>query len=52
MRKHGSHKQGLPWQPMTLTRVGRVPDVIQQGGGKLTPPGGDPGEPRKQKPTG
>ena len=52
MEKDLHTEQRLTWQPMTLTRAGRVPDVIQQGGGKLTPPGGDPGEPRKQKPTG
>jgi hypothetical protein len=40
------------WAPMHLNRIGAVSDVLRLGGGKLSPPGGDPGEPRKQKPTG
>jgi hypothetical protein len=39
------------WVPMTLKSVGRVNDVVQQGGGKLTLVGGDPGEPSR-KPKG
>jgi len=39
------------WEPMRLTSVGRVSDVVQQGGGKLTIVGGDPGEPAR-KPKG
>jgi hypothetical protein len=34
---------------MTLERVGDVGTVVQQGGGKLSMPQGDPGEPRKPK---
>jgi hypothetical protein len=45
-------REKRPWKRMKLTPAGRVPELIQAGGGKLTPPGGDPGEPRKQKPTG
>jgi hypothetical protein len=38
------------WEPMALKSVGHVSDVVQQGGGKLTLTGGDPGEPlRKPK---
>jgi hypothetical protein len=37
-----------PWESPTLTYVGRVRDVVQVGGGKLSQMGGDPGEPRKQ----
>jgi hypothetical protein len=37
---------------MRLTLVGTVADVLRIGGGKLTPPGGDPGEMRKQGPVG
>ena len=40
------------WEPMQVTELGHVGEVLQLGGGKLTPAGGDPGEPRKQKPTG
>lgn len=39
------------WEPMTMQRVGDVGTVVQQGGGKLTPPTDDPGEPRKPKGT-
>ena len=39
------------WEPMALKSVGRVSDVVQQGGGKLTLVGGDPGEPSR-KPKG
>jgi len=52
MHQDQDHTHRLPWQRMTLSRAGRVPEVIQQGGGKLTPMGGDPGEPRKEKPSG
>jgi hypothetical protein len=52
MPHRGRREERQPWRRMSVTPMGRVPDVIQQGGGKLTPPGGDPGEPRKQKPTG
>jgi hypothetical protein len=45
-------KPRLEWQPMDLVYLGKVSEVVQQGGGKFTVPAGDPGEPRKQKPTG
>jgi hypothetical protein len=40
-----------PWQPMRLSFTGDAKDVIQQGGGKLSAPGGDPGEGKKQGPS-
>ena len=40
------------WEPMKLARVGHVGEVVQGGGGKLSPAGGDPGEMRKQQPVG
>lgn len=40
------------WKPMKLTSVGHISKVVQEGGGKLSPPGGDPGESRKQGPVG
>lgn len=33
-----------PWESPRLTYVGRVRDVVQGGGGKLSPTGGDPGD--------
>jgi hypothetical protein len=44
-------KDRTSWEPMALKSVGRVSDVVQQGGGKLTLVGGDPGEPAR-KPKG
>lgn len=41
-----------PWQPPTLRSVGTVGDVLQGGGGKLSAVNADPGESRKEKPTG
>jgi hypothetical protein len=42
------------WEPMTLTYVGHVGDVLQNGGGKLSQVCGDPGEeirkPKGQEP--
>jgi hypothetical protein len=42
---------GRSWEPMALKSVGRISDVVRQGGGKLTLVGGDPGEPSR-KPKG
>lgn len=36
------------WEPMKKQFAGRVADVVQQGGGKLSVAGGDPGEGRKE----
>ena len=38
------------WQEPRLSYVGHVGDVLQSGGGKLSPQGGDPGENRVEKP--
>jgi hypothetical protein len=35
------------WEPMRLTSLGKVGDVVQAGGGKLSTPSADPGEPLK-----
>ena len=40
------------WEPMRLVHVGSIADVLREGGGKLTAVGGDPGEGRKQGPSG
>lgn len=45
------HEQGK-WEPMRLTALGKVGDVVRLGGGKLSPPSVDPGEPLKTKPSG
>ena len=37
------------WEPMKLSPVGHVSQVVQGGGGKLTPAPGDPGEAKKPK---
>ena len=46
------HKQEQTWEPMRLTLLGKVGDVVRVGGGKLSPPSVDPGEPLKTKPSG
>jgi hypothetical protein len=35
------------WKPVQVKYIGRVRDVVQLGGGKLSGTAGDPGEPRK-----
>ena len=35
------------WQPPKLTYTGEAKDVVQAGGGKLSPGTGDSGDPRK-----
>jgi hypothetical protein len=40
------------WLPMRLEYIGRVDEVLRGGMGKITVPAGDPGEPRKEQPTG
>jgi hypothetical protein len=35
------------WEPMRLTPLGKVGDVVQVGMGKLSTPTNDPGEPLK-----
>ena len=39
-----------PWEPMTITFIGQVSEIIHGGKGKLSLTGGDPGEARKEKP--
>ena len=41
-----------PWEKMELSYLGNAVELIQSGGGKLSTTGGDPGESRKQPPTG
>jgi hypothetical protein len=41
-----------PWRRPSLKYVGHVGDVLQAGGGKLTPSPADPGEVRKPKGAG
>ena len=38
-----------PWEPMQLTYVGHVAEIVQGGGGKLSIMGGDPGDAGKEK---
>jgi hypothetical protein len=40
------------WEPPTLSYVGDVEDVIQGGEGKLSNAAADPGEPKKEIPSG
>jgi hypothetical protein len=41
-----------PWRKMELCYLGNAAQLIQQGGGKLSVTGGDPGESRKQRSSG
>jgi hypothetical protein len=41
-----------PWEPMKLTYVGHVAEIVQVGGGKLSIPGGDGGVESFQKAPG
>jgi hypothetical protein len=46
-------KRQQPWQPMRLTYLGNIAEVVQQGGAKIsTFDPSDPGEPRKIPPVG
>ena len=47
----GEGSRKTPWEPMLLRHLGQIGQVIQEGGGKFTFIGGDPGESRKQKPS-
>jgi hypothetical protein len=40
------------WEPMQMVSVGGIAEVVKGGGGKLTSSGGDPGEQRKEQPSG
>jgi len=50
MSLEGSKPERL-WEPMQLTALGNVGDVVQVGGGKTSIPAADPGEPLKEKPS-
>jgi hypothetical protein len=39
-----------PWQTPAIVTVASMHDIVRGGGGKLSRRGGDPGEPRKEKP--
>jgi len=39
-----------PWKSMQLAYLGRVDQILQISTGKLSQTGGDPGEPKKEKP--
>lgn len=41
----GRHSR-KPWETPKLTYVGNVADIVRGGAGKLSEPGGDPGESR------
>lgn len=49
MAPHEPKDAKQPWRRPSLTYVGHVGDVLQAGGGKLTPSPADPGEVRKPK---
>jgi hypothetical protein len=49
MATQDPNKTRQPWRRPTLDFVGHVGDVLQSGGGKLTPSPADPGEVRKPK---
>ena len=38
------------WEPMRLTPVGHISKVVELGGGKLSQPTGDTGEPFRKPP--
>lgn len=40
------------WRKPEFKKLGRLQDIVHQGGGKLTATGGDPGENRKQSGSG
>jgi len=40
------------WESPRLSYVGHVAEILQVGLGKLSPPAVDPGEPRKNRPSG
>jgi len=42
-----SKDQKQPWEPMELRSVGQVSEVVEGGGGKLSPTTGDSGDNRK-----
>jgi hypothetical protein len=51
MKPEKKEKSGVPkkqrWTPPTLKHVGNVGDVLQGGGGKMSPSASDTGDNRK-----
>ena len=47
--KHNEKGSKQQWEPMNLFYLGKLRQVVQGGGGKLTQVAGDPGETRKQR---
>ena len=47
--KRAAGVQRKSWVQPSLEYVGHVGEILQGGGGKLTPAGGDPGDTRKPK---
>lgn len=45
-------KSKKAWEPMRLSYTGDAKDVVQGGGGKFSTSPSDPGEPRKNPPSG
>jgi hypothetical protein len=45
-------KEVQKWEPMRLKPLGKVGEIVKGGEGKLSPVGGDPGDARKEKPSG
>jgi hypothetical protein len=41
------HANGAQWERMRLSDLGTLADVVNGGGGKLSPTTGDPGDIRK-----
>ncbi len=46
-----SHSKKV-WRTPVLTQLGKFSSLVLGGGGKLSGPTGDPGDPRKPPPTG
>ena len=47
-----SNSEKKNWKPFELNYVGILSETVLVGGGKLSATGGDPGEPRKPRPSG
>lgn len=50
--RHEDPDQKQKWEPMRLTQLGKVGDVVRVGQGKLSVAAVDPGEPLKTRPAG
>jgi hypothetical protein len=51
-KKEAANRERRPWQAPALKPVGTIEKVLQGGGEKLSRSGGDPGDTRKQPPSG